>query len=277
MGLTEITPQYVGKIVCSAEEYHAAAAIGSSGLRTIINRSPAHYLWDKEHPEESTPAQAFGTAIHQAILEPKRFHAMAVVEPTFSGTGSRAEREKWHIQNAGKTILKQEQYDAIQGILNAIRKNETAYRLVSEGHPEESLFWRDTETGLFCKSRPDFVREGHVVVDVKTCVDASYATFQKSIASYGYHIQASFYLEACSKVLDGNYDTFILLAIEKEPPFEIGIYQLNEATIREGRAQYQLALKLLKTCMDTGKYHGYNNGAIMPMELPSWAYQMERE
>ena len=49
MSLTEITPKFQGKIVCSMAEYHASQAVGSSSLRTIINKSPAHYLYNKQN------------------------------------------------------------------------------------------------------------------------------------------------------------------------------------------------------------------------------------
>jgi exodeoxyribonuclease VIII len=273
MPLKKITPQYEGKIICSVEEYHAAAAIGSSGIRTIINRSPAHYLWDKEHPEESTPAQQFGTAIHQAILEPKRFQALATVEPVFSGAGSRAEREKWHIQNSGKTILKQDQYDAIHGILNALRKNQTAYRLISEGHAEESLFWKDPETGVQCKARPDFVREGRIVVDVKSTLNSSKDSFRKDIGN-GYHIQAALYLDACTEVLGGNYTEFIIIAVEKEPPYGITCNPIGPLSLQEGREQYQQGLKILKRCQETGIYPAYPD-QLTPIEIASFHFKAE--
>lgn len=262
--------EYTGKVICSLAEYHAAAAVGSSGLRTLINQSPAHFLYERENPSHSTPSQNFGTAIHQAILEPKRFKEMAVVEPVFSGTGSRNAREEWNLQNHGKTILKQEHYDAIQGILNAISKHPRASKLVAAGHAEESLFWKDAETGVQCKARPDFVREGHIVVDVKSTIDASLHSFQKDFASYGYHIQAALYLDACSEVLKGNYDTFIIIAIEKEAPHALNCFQIDQYSLQEGRELYQSALKVLKKCQETGSYPGYPP-ELVPLALPSWA------
>lgn len=266
----EATTEYEGKVICSAKEYHSAAAVGSSSLRTLIDQSPAHYWWNRNNLSKSTPTQEFGTAIHQAILEPKRFKEMAIVEPTFSGTGSRALRDQWHLQNHGKTIVDQDQFDTIQGILESISAHKQASKLVADGHAEESLFWRDPESGVQCKARPDFIREGRIIVDIKSTADASYRSFQKDVANYGYHVQAALYLDGASVVLNGNFDTFIIVAVEKKPPYAINCFQLDENTIQEGRQLYASALKTLRICQDSGKYPAFPE-QLVPIALPSWA------
>lgn len=262
------------KRICTMAEYHAHKAVGSSSLRTLINQSPAHYLFNRENPLESTPAQAFGTAIHQAILEPKQFRELAIVEPPFSGTGSRAAKDQWHLNNHGKTILKQDQMDTIEGILKSISAHKQASKLVSAGHAEESIFWTEPESGIECKARPDFIREGHIVVDVKSTADASYRSFQKDIANYGYHIQAAMYLDAATAITGQNHDTFIIIAVEKEAPYALQCFQLDEMTVREGQELYYSALQTLKQCQFTGIYPAYGE-QLTPIALPSWAVRGE--
>lgn len=261
------------KIKCTMADYLSYPAIGSSSVRTLVHRTPAHYLFESlQGPQESTPAQAFGTAIHQAILEPKLFKENMIVQPTFEGTGSRAARDQWHIQNHGKTILKQEQLDQIDGILKAISKHSLASKLVSDGYSEESFFWTDPESGIQCKARPDFIREGHIIVDVKTTLDAKPSSFLADIARYGYHIQAAMYLDAVSTVLDKIHDTFIIIAIEKEAPHGINCYQFKatDYSIRAAQQHYWTALKMLKECQKTDIYPSYSE-SLIPVELPSWA------
>jgi hypothetical protein len=270
----DIKPEYVGKIICSMQEYHAAEAVGSSALRQITNQTPAHYLYDKNNPSQPTPSQRLGTLIHEAILEPYRFAEMSVIMPDFSGTGSRAAKEDWLLNNHGKIILNQETKDQIDGIIKSLIAHPSARQLMSDGHAEESLFWRDAETGMQCKARPDFVREGRIVVDVKSTLDASYRSFQKDIANYGYDQQAAHYLDGCSEVLGGNYDTFLIVAVEKTPPYAVAVYQFDETMVNEGRAKNQAALKTLAECKKTGIYPAYPTG-ITPIALPSWAVSRE--
>ena len=37
-----------------------------------LKRSPAHFKYAVENPAEQSPAMAFGSAVHMAVLEPRR-------------------------------------------------------------------------------------------------------------------------------------------------------------------------------------------------------------
>ena len=276
------------KLKCTLEEYLKHPAVSSSGLRTIIDKSPAHYYYDLTHPKEATPAMAFGSAMHQALLEPKLFKSNVVVPPIFEGRTKKGElttsmnctevkdkSDAWHLENHGKMIVSSDYFETIQGMLNSISKHEKASQMIGEGRAEESLFWTDAETGIECKARPDFLHDGHIIVDLKTCEDASYSGFQKSLVKYNYAVQAAMYLEAACAVFERNFDKFEIIAIEKEPPYEIHCFHLDDAIIREGQELYYSALKTLKKCRDTDIYPGYGH-QLTPISLPSWAYKMEQ-
>lgn len=262
------------KIKMSMEEYHKQAAIGSSSIRTLITRSPAHYLWDKTNPSESTPTQVFRSAIHSAILEPELFERDMIVKPEFAGTGSRKAADEWHLANHGKIILKREQHDCVVGILEAIKSHPLASKIVGAGRAEESIFWTDIFTGIECKARFDFLHEGQFVVDVKTTLDASYVAFKKDIANHGYHIQAAHYLESARHAFGEQYDKFLILAVEVEPPYCISLFLIDENSIAEGRALRLMALKKLVTCIKTGIFPGYCQ-QIINIDLPTWGYKAE--
>lgn len=265
---------YPAKLKCSIEEHHAHMAVGSSSLRTLIEHSPAHYLHNRLHPSESTPAQALGSAIHAALLEPNKFIESAICEPDFSGKGSVAARAEWHLENHGKLILKGEQYDQIKGILKAVSVHAIAHKFITAGAAEESLFWRDPNSQVICKARPDFIREGHILVDIKTTEDTSYKAFQKSIVKYGYHVQAALYLDGASEVLGQKFDEFIIVAIEKKAPYAINCFMLDDSAIMEGRALYFHALSILAECFKTKKFPAYAE-AIKSIMIPTWSYRME--
>lgn len=260
---------------CSIDEHHANQAIGSTLLKILIQQTPAHYLYAEEHKEESTPAQAFGSAIHEAILEPCLFKDKMIVEPKFEGKGSREARETWHLENHGRTILKADQYEIIQGILKNISKHKQASKLISEGHAEESLLWIDPETQVPCKTRPDFKHEKHVLVNVKSTNDASAEACKMQIASYAYHIQAAMELDGASIVFDHEFDEYVYLFVEKLPPYGVNCFSLGFESIAEGRALKHKGLSLLKKCQESGKYPCYDDSKIHPIGLPTWAFRTE--
>lgn len=272
--LAALQPNFTipGKTVLTNQEYHANPAVGSSSLKNVL-RSPAHYKHKCDNPEDPTPAMELGTAIHEAILEPNLF-ADAVVMPTFSGTGSRAAKDQWLLENHGKRILTADNMERIKGILKSVSAHKTARSLLSKGASEESYFATCPDTGIICKARPDFLRDGHIIVDVKSTVDASPAGFAKAVANYHYALSGAFYLDVVSNVMGQNFNQFIILAVEKEPPYAVGVYLLDEGTIDAGRFLYKKALKRLKACRDSGVFPAYAD-EVQSIALPTWAWPEE--
>jgi len=213
----------------------------------------------------------FGTIVHEAILEPTTFMEKAIIVPEFSGTGSRNAKLEWFQENHGKIHVSRDQMDQVHGILNSLTKNACAYKYLARGKAEESGFWRDPDSGIECKYRSDFDHEQHILVDVKTTMDAKYGAFQAVVARLNYHVQAAMHLDGASATSGRHYDEFVIIAIEKEPPYEIGLFNLDPIMINEGRALYLNALKTLKKCRETGIYPGYPQ-QLIPISLPSWAF-----
>lgn len=263
----------LGKMVLTNEEYHAHEAVGSTSLKNIL-RSPAHYLYELENPSEPTPAMALGTAIHEAVLEPNLFKANTVVMPKFEGTGSRAAKDAWLLENHGKRIVKQDDYDNIAGVIRALSEHKTARALLTGGAAEESYFWTDPDTGLPCKCRPDFLRQGHIIVDVKSTVDASERFFSKRVADLSYHLSAAHYLAGVSIVENQKFDEFVLLAVESSAPHGIGCYLLDQTSLDAGEFLRRKALNALAECKKSGKYPCYPD-EIKPLGIPNWAMPLE--
>lgn len=262
---------------CTMDEYNAIQAARNTELKVLIQQSPAHYLHSIRNPKEPSRAKILGSAIHEAVLEPKLFKEKMVVVPVFEGRTKKGElttnmnceevREKseiWHLENHGKTKVSKEELDSVQAILNAISKHTSAAQLMSEGHAEESLFWTDLETGIDCKARPDFIRQGHILVDIKSTEDCSPKSFYYDARNYGYHFQAAMYLDAASAVFDTVFDTFIIIAVEKTPPYEVACFELEDPFIQEGRELFYSALAKLKPCLKSGIYPGYGN-ELLPL------------
>jgi exodeoxyribonuclease VIII len=211
-----------------------------------------------------------GTAIHTAILEPECFEERAVACPKFEGKGARANLAAWQNANKGKLVLKPEEMAVIDGILGSVRNHRTASELLKQGNAEESFFWQDPLTGIVCKCRPDLWKDG-VIVDVKSSLNASPEEFPKSIANMQYHLQAALYLDGVSAVLGEAFTDFVILAVEKEPPYAVATYRLDEATIDAGRMLYRKALRILRQCKMRGYYPGYAD-RLLAASLPAWAW-----
>ena len=176
----------------------------------------------------------------------------------------------------GKIILTPEQMDAIQTITGNISKHFRAAKHLSRGVAERSAFWQDAETGVLCKCRPDWLVEdesGQIVaiLDVKTTKDSSIGGFSKSIANFGYDVQAAYYTDGLKSVI-GKELPFLFLAVESDAPHNVALYRADPEMMEVGRKKCRAGLMLMKWCQESGQWPGYQPGGEEELiSLPVWA------
>jgi hypothetical protein len=256
-------------------EYHSRHEISKSGLDRI-HKSPAHFQAWLKNPPEQTPAMAFGSAAHQAILEPAFFKENYVVQPQIDRRtkAGKEEFEAFLINNHGKRIVCKDDYETIAAMIDSVYSHKSASKLLTHGTAELSFFWQDQTSGVQCRCRPDFLKADGVIVDVKTTDDASPKGFARSIAKFRYHVQAAFYLDGISASKTQKADTFVLIAIEKTYPFAVATYQITDFDMALGRDSYRKNLHTFAECLKTNTWPAYSS-EIEPIALPAWAQYEE--
>lgn len=254
-----------------AERYHAVESLSSGGVRRIV-RSPAHFLAERTKAKAPSAAMQFGSAVHFGVLEPERFAAEVVEAPKFDRrtTAGKAAAAEWEAANAGKLSFDPETFAAVRESIAAVQAHPSASRLLSEGRPEVSAFWRDGRTGAPLKARFDYLRADGGVVDVKTTRDASAPEFARSAATFGYHVQAAHYWLAHEAAIGSSPAFFAFVCVETEAPFGVACYVLDEADIRAGMRTVNRAIELYAQCLRTGKWPSYP-ATVERLLLPKWA------
>jgi exodeoxyribonuclease VIII len=169
----------------------------------------------------------------------------------------------------GKEVISQDQFETAEAVVKSIRKHPKASVLLSGGQAEVSLFWDDADTGYQCKARVDYLRPGHVLVDLKTTVDASLEEFKRSIAKFGYHRQQPIYKDGYKAVTGNECAAFVFIAVETKPPYAVGVYMLDDESEQKGRDEYQSLLKQFAECQESGEWPAYSDD-IEIIELPGW-------
>jgi hypothetical protein len=245
----------------ASDDYHALDALGSSGIKKLA-RSPRHFFAQSLDPErpisEPSPAMKAGTLAHCAILEP----------------ASTKEGKAWALTvPQGVELVTLEQMRAAMCQAASIRMLPEIAALLSKGQPEVSAFWTDDATGEHCKCRPDWVSptgEGVILVDVKTTQDASPGGFPRSIAKFGYHLQAAWYSDGFERASGQRVLGFVFAVVEADYPHAAAAYMLDDESIEKGRAECRRLLQLYADCKRSGDWPGYPN-TIQPLALPAWA------
>ena len=270
------------------EEYHAETAISRSDLE-LIQRSPAHYRYQKDNPKPRTEAMQIGEWVHTMVLEPDKFDqhffpeseiiegVMAEKPQTKSVRATNLYKERVaEIEDLGLVLLSEEMAEMLQGVQKAVLEKPLYQATVQEGVPELSCF-AELE-GQLCRARPDFVSfERNFIIDLKTTDNAHKGKFINSIYNFGYHRQAAFYMDVVSAATGVPISGYGIVAAEKEPPYGVCCYTLHPDFIAIGRAEYKENLKKLNEAIKTKKWDGYPDEFVEAVPKPWMYYRTEED
>lgn len=249
------------------EQYHSDPAVSSSHLKAVM-QSPYHY-WSRfvdpnRSPVEPTAAMKLGSLAHCAILEPDELlqrYGICAPRNTKAGKEQAAAMEAEGIE-----VVTASDMALAMGMAAAVRNHRAAAALLQHGKAEQSFWWTDTATSLRCKCRPDWYY-GSTVVDIKTTTDASPQAFARSVATFGYHVQAAHYLEG----LSDRCQRFVFVAVEKVYPHAVAVYELDSEALALGRTMRDNGMDVIAGCHAAGVWPGYGDTFIQTISLPKWA------
>jgi exodeoxyribonuclease VIII len=260
---------FSGILSIPAEQYRASAAIGKSDLDYLQPPfTPAHFRAHKDGlmPQKESEAMTIGSITHRALLEPDTMKDAFSVKPEGMSLVTK-EGRAWKDEQKGKPILSADVAGNINGMVQAIHRHAEAKRLFVTAKTEQSIFVE--HDGLKLKSRVDILPEhGNIIADIKTCESADPDEFAKAIANYSYYRQAYFYLKLC-KLAGLEKTNFVFIAVEKTPPYEIGMYILDEEAMDAGRLTIERDLATIRECEARNKWPGRPRG-IMAISMPQW-------
>ena len=258
-------------------DYHRHSAVSKSHLDQIA-KSPLHYWARYLDPNrvtpEPTPAMAIGSAVHTHVLELDQWDARYVTAPEGINRRTNAGKAEWEafeVASTGRTVLAKADAELVMRMGHSVFAHPAAAMLLAmPGKAETTHMWTDQATGLQCKCRPDWLTDdGSLIVDLKTTEDASPRGFQKSVATWRYFVQASFYLDGLEQATGKRPDQFIFICVEKKPPFACAVYAADAEMIQIGAEAAARDLDVLATCRAADAWPGYSD-QIETISLPPW-------
>ncbi|NIA28837.1 MAG: hypothetical protein GWP06_02855 [Actinobacteria bacterium] len=266
----------------SNDDYHNTFIewFSSSDLKNI-GRS-LEYFWQEynlkklradpkyieEHGREYKMAFEVGQAYHDACGSLAMFDDLRLFEENTVSFEGKALGKKFEAKKAiypHKSVIPEEVFENIpimaEKTISAARKLD----IFHGGDIELSFFWIDQETGLKLKCRTDYYRpDAGVIVDFKSTKDHTEKGFPKEIANYNYHFSAAMYLDGVSQVVGEPHKNFLFIATANTPPFEVGFYHLNDASINQGTDAFRQALTDLS-------FNENPEPAFRKIGVPFWA------
>ncbi len=261
------------------EDYHNDCCDGpstsGSGLVKIEQLSPAHYWHASYHnpnrEEIDTTALSFGRAAHAWILGEPEFNKYFVVSPY--DDFRKKEAQKWREEQT-RTVVRIEQLDAIKAMAATVLKTPLIQNAFQDGKAEQSLIWKDAETGLWLKSRPDWLPNAlQYVPNYKTARSSRPADFCRAAFDLGYDQGAALCIDGLRAVLDWKQPQYYFVAQEKKAPWVASLILMDDADIEWGRLLNRKAMRTLARCLDSGKWPGYAEGAV-EIKRPQWSEKL---
>lgn len=248
----------------SFEEYAALPGVNFSTLKDM-GASPLHYHHRLTEPREDTPRMSMGRAVHTAVLEPDRF---ALEYAVWSGPRRAGkEYEAFVAANPGRTILRVDEYERCLAMRDAVRGNRDARKLLRRGKPEVVLKWVDPWTRLRCKARLDWLDRG-ALTDLKTTADIDAHDFGRLAGRMAYHGQLAFYRSGLD-ALDHPAAPVRILAVEADPPHDVGVFRLPDEVLDAGRDMVDELLAKVRKHRNARRWPGRYQGEQL-LELPPW-------
>lgn len=260
-----------------AERYHRIAAMSAGGLKRM-RKSPAHFYGaqlDPQRPQDSepTPAMKAGTLFHVALFEPHALGDRYVVKPTDLNLSTK-EGKAWKAsQPAGIEVIDGDALQKAQVQARNVRALPDVGALLSEGMAEASAFWIDAQTGEMCKCRPDWTSpagDGVILIDGKSCPDASPDGFARTAWNMGYLHTAAWYTDGYEAATGRKVHGYVFAAVEHEWPHVAAAYMVPDDVLEMARAENRRHLNTYAACKRTGIWPGYS-AAVSLITLPVWA------
>lgn len=257
-------------------EYIQSEGINRSFLHDIIQYSPGHAKFNKEH-QDITDALRLGDAFHAAILEPERFEkeyvTMLLDCKPGSGTGMKTRKEAFLFmaEEKGQTIIQPADYENIKEMAAVLQSNQDVLDLLSDGVKELSGYFIDEGNDISLKIRLDWInKKENIIIDLKSCADARKGPFRKSAYDHGYDLQAFMGLYGVTQITGQAHSIFKFIAIESKGYHGLKIYDADEEMIATGYDKYERAIALYKECLERNQWDGYDSTSEA-LGSPSWA------
>jgi hypothetical protein len=218
----------------SFDEYAAIDAINNSVL-VRASKTMAHATVQKE----DTAAMKFGRDFHCYIMERELFNDRYVFAPEGIKFNTK-DGKAWKEAQGNKEIVSFEDQQTMAGMEKSLLSGEyeTARNLIEKSQKEMSLIWRHKYYGELCKARADLMfNELGIIADIKTCTNSDPESWLRTGLNAGSqpHFQPAWYLEGCESIteLKGQYNTFLWILMETNPPYGISVVQATPAPTGE--------------------------------------------
>lgn len=261
------------------DAYHAdpfpGGSLSSSGAKRLLPPStPAHFDHQRKHGQPPKKAFDLGHAAHRLVLS-EGAEIEVVNGERWDTNAAKAAVAKARAE--GRTPLKEKDFDVVEAMAEKIREHPIASELFKpgSGKAEQSLFWRDVQSGIARRARLDWLPNANpngrlIIPDYKTTHSASPMTAQKVMDDWDYALQADWYEDGVEELGLSNEAVLVLVMQEKTPPYAVAVYQPDATAMRIAAWRNRTAINIYAQCTKDDRWPAYSDDVEL-LSLPGWA------
>ena len=247
----------------------------SRSMLLKYNTSPysfyKHYVAPSE-PQADTAAMKYGRAFHMLLNEPDLFWEQYALAPDVDRryTDGKEKYNKFIETLGNKTEVSQSDYNRMSIMRSHVVESKAWRKIFSaQGAVEKVYQFEHPITGIACKMILDKELDD-LILEVKTCTDASPKGFRNFANRYFLSVQDSMYMDGIVWAGEARKKAFVFCMVEKTYPYHVEYYTLSASDKNDGRRIRDESMDGIKKCYETGIWPGYNNNPITEINLNLW-------
>jgi len=258
------------------KRYHSSGGISKTGL-CKLDRSPRTYRDFIDNPGKSRQNKSLHTGSIFHIAMEGAFEEECRVGPEVGDKRSK-EWKEFVKAHPGKICVTPDEFRQVVLMREAMYEYGPAREALGKpGRFEVSYYWIDSDTGLLCKCRPDWISANQLtIIDFKTAADATEEGFVRSAGRLHYHVSAAMTVDGVHGTTGILPERYIFLVIEPHPPYLTAAYEATADDLAEGREFIRRNLSLLKQCEATGNWPGLKE-EIRPLDVRRFMRRQREE
>ncbi len=273
------------------ETYHNDPAlldgpsVSKSSLKSIL---PTHggspkAFWGRWHMNPNrikgkrNKALDFGKLVHCCLLGDEVFDKQFVVRPEKAPDG-----RDWHAANKScvewvkdhkdLTIVTKADMEIVRRISDDAKKYPLIEHGLLDGAVERTFVYKDQQTGIWVRSRPDVVPADTIFSDLKTASDFDEEFLQRQLFDNFYYGQAAMIRMACRE-LKIPFETFVFMFVLNDDVPDTTHAEISPFDMDRGEREIRWALNTIRKCLDSGDWTGARPfaGGERLINMKSWS------
>lgn len=272
------------------EEYHPGDFIKNGGARplitlscsqasTLLNKSPAHCReghaqLNPDYEEQQKDVFDLGSAAHNMALRQDFWREEIDIIDARDWKTKKAKEAKAESRAAGRYPILVAQYGALEAMVLKLEAHPQAGRAFTQGQPEMTLVWRDEQSGVVCRARPDWTPDDQKFdpwPDYKTTQEGKPGVWDRRYClDHGGILRAAWYHEAIRQCCGVERPVQYYVVQEVSAPYVVTVRVVPLPIIDLGRRMMRRALTEFARCLKSDDWPGYD--FLTDLSCPQWAF-----